>query len=124
MFEVTKNDKEIIVTATLKKRKTISEKKIRVSWLNALEEAKSKFPDLRIKEVPDNKETATNYSDNIVTWKFEIVRTESRKNKKSKSSTKAALKEEQQPLTFTEEPATVEETSQSDQPAIVQEPTE
>ena len=127
MFEITKNKEEIIVTASLKKRNTISEKKIRILWPQALEAAKENFPEVKISNVPDNKKIATNFDqNNSVTWKFKIIESSKQKKRKNKflEQVTEIQADTEKGLTKSEESATVEETSQSDQPAIVQEPTE
>ena len=127
MFEVTKDKEFIFVKATVTRRRYSKEPKIRVHWREALKKAEETFPDVSFKEIPDHKNTLSNSEQDNMTWKFEIL--EKAKNKKIKNTRRvrepvSKSDEEQNPFTNSEESATVEETSQSDQPAIVQEPTE
>ena len=138
MLEVTKDQNDVVVTATLSPRKFTSEEKISIHWEDAYREAKNKFPETEISDKPDSYLIVSNAQRNSGTWKFKIIKKEEKiedksvennknktKRRKRKTNNFAEIvKSAHNPLTPTEEPATVEETSQSDQPAIVQEPTE
>ena len=123
MFEVTKDEKNVYVKVVLKKRKVTKDKKIKIKTKQVLEFAKEEFKELKIKKTPEKEYILDNRTDNLeATWVFEIL-------KEKKETKKQPLKKKVKPktiqnLTKKKIPVTVEETEQSDQPAIVQEPTE
>jgi len=133
MFEIKKHNDRIEVSVSLQQRAYARESKFRVSWKDALDFLKKEEPNLEFIEEPDHKGIADNYNGNgSVTWVFKREQAKSKKTK-NKITKKAAEEPESgekggeddlPPLTIVSQHATVEETSQSDQPAIVQEPTE
>lgn len=133
MFKTRKDENFVYVKTNLPKRNYKEDKKLTVFWDSAFEEASKAFPDLQLEKRPDNLKIATNYSSiKNVEWKFFII-TEEEKQRETKKETNTSSKKkerlqekEPQRLTDLQEFATLKKTSQrlSDQPAIVQEPTE
>ena len=133
MFEIKKHNDRIEVSVSLQQREYARESKLRVSWKDALDFLKKEEPNLQFIEEPDHNGIADNYNGNgSVTWVFKKEQPKSKKskNKITKKVTEATENGEKggeddpPPLTIVSQSDTVEETSQSDQPAIVQEPTE
>lgn len=124
MFEIEKSNSQVLVRVALTKKVYARDKKIFIYMKDALNAAKKQFPDLELENAPGNIYMISNTKEpHEFIWKFNIKE----KNKPNKNKSKFVEKLEkssEKPLTPTGEPATVEETSQSDQPAIVQEPTE
>jgi hypothetical protein len=124
MFKIEKKGSQVLVEVKLTKKVYARDKKIFIYAKEALRRAREEFPELELENDPGNIHVISNTKEpHEFIWKFNIKQ----KNKPNKNKRKFVgelVKSSEKPLTPAEEPATVEETSQSDQPAIVQEPTE
>ena len=82
MFEITKEQNVVIVTATVSPRRFSKEKKIFIHWEDAYREAKNKYPEIEINKTPDNYVIVSNTQQNSGTWRFKINKKEQKKKDK------------------------------------------
>jgi len=138
-LEIKKTEDKVTLFVKLKKCLSPKDMHVNFSWKDAKKLIQEKYPELSIDKPKQMKKVLSNKTSEVLEedWSFVIqkpaeVKEETEKkaqpaqkkriqtNKKKPQKTKKVVKI----LTKLKESATVEETSQSDQPAIVQEPTE
>ena len=110
MFEVTKDDDYVSVTVVLQKRRLARESKIYFYYRDGLREAQKAFPDLALKQVPENSFVVSNVrAPHEGTWRFRILKDP--KPNKAKFTKKEKTKNSDPDLTSSEKSATIEETN-------------
>jgi len=129
MFDIKENEEYFEATVSLEKRVFAKDKKIYIFAADAKKAILEKYPEAKMESNPEKNEIVSNTSEpHNFTWKFKKkqVEKENKKIKNIKRVVESASKnnEGQNPFTNSKKSATVEQTAQSDQPAIVQEPAE
>lgn len=138
-LEIKKEEDKVIVIAKLKKRVLTKTPKFYFSWVEAKKLVRERYPDLKIEDPLSLKHVLHNY-DKVCyeeNWIFPIKQEPKQEQKQEPKQEpkkqvlnfkkkKNKIQKTTEQLTNLEKPATVEETEQSlsDQPVIVQEPTE
>lgn len=138
-LEIKKTKDEVTLFVRLKKWISPKDTHVNFSWKDAKKLIQEKHPDLKIDKPKQMKKVLSNKRSKVLEeeWSFVIQKPKEAKKVTKKEAPPAPKKRIQatkrktqktkklvDTLTKPKEPATVVETSQSDQPAIVQEPTE
>jgi hypothetical protein len=130
-LEIEKKEDKVYILVKLKKKTGRRIPTSFFSWKKAKEMLEKRYPDCDIGMPLEKKGVLENTTDNLEdSWVFPInlkVKKETKlaeKQVKVVNKTRIKKKQKQQVLTSQKDGATVEGTKQSDQPAIVQEPTE
>ena len=134
MFKITKDEEYVKVSIEVQKRTLARDPKIYYYYRDALRELRKVYPDLKIKETPENNLVVSSVREpHQGTWRFKILEkpkldtTKIIKKQKKQASSQLSesleesnnYKELDKVLTNSEEPATIEETTEK-----VQEQTE
>ena len=124
LLEIEKKEDKIHISVKLKKKTGRRIPTSFFSWKKAKEMLEKKYPDCDIGMPLEKKSVLENTTNNLEdSWIFPYTLKVKKKEEKEPVS-KVKPKKKRQTLTQTKKRAIVEETKQSDQPVIVQEPTE
>jgi len=85
MIEITKDENSVYVSVNLPERKLSSDRKIKFTTVDAINEIKKKFPDLQFEKIPLKHEFADNRANKLeARWTFPVSKNEEHLQKQKK----------------------------------------